>query len=131
VLKRPIWLVDKWFWIGDIVRFWLDPWPNYIALCSAFLLLFDISLAQEVTFQQAIQRGFNIPFRRRLSPVLLEQWNEVKNVVVLVPRVNTIDQVVWSLTHKQDFFLQNLCINSWGETLLGLIINGFGRLCFL
>jgi hypothetical protein len=58
---------------GDIVMFCLDPWLNDIALFSAFPVLFDISLAQEVTFQQAIQCGFNIPFRRRLSPVLLER----------------------------------------------------------
>jgi hypothetical protein len=75
-----------------------------------------------VTFQQAVQCGFNIPFRGRLCPGLLEQWNYIKNDVVLIPRANTTDQVVWALTSKKKILL-NLCINSWRETFLGLIIN--------
>jgi hypothetical protein len=97
--------------MGDIVSFWLDPWLNDIALCSAFPLLFDISLAQEVTFQNVLQCDFSIPFRRRLSTGLLEQWNEIKNTVVLIPGVNIPYKVVCSLTPNKDF-LQNLCTNS-------------------
>jgi hypothetical protein len=104
-----------------------DPWLNDIALCSAYPLLFYISLAQEVTFQNVLKFDFNIPFRRRLSTRLLEQWNNIKNAVVLNPRVNIPEKVVWSLTPNK-VFLQNLCTNSLKETLLGLIINGFGKL---
>jgi hypothetical protein len=113
--------------MGDIVRLWLDRWLNDIALCSAFPLLFYISLAQEVTFQNVLQCDLNIPFSRRLSTGLLEQWNKIKNAVVLNPRVNIPEKVVWSLTPNK-VFLQNLCTNSLKETLLGLIINGFGKL---
>jgi hypothetical protein len=72
-------------------------------LCSAFPFLFDISLTQAVTFQQAVQCGFNIPFKGRLCPGLLEQWNYIKNDVVLIPRANTTDQVVWALTSNKIF----------------------------
>jgi hypothetical protein len=90
--------------MGDIVKFWLDPWLNDIALCSAFPLLFDIYLAQEVTFYNVLQCDFNIPFRRRLSTGLLEQWNEIKNTDVLIPRVNIPNKVVCSLTPNKVFF---------------------------
>jgi hypothetical protein len=50
---------------GDLDRFWLDPWLNGESLSVKYHLLFNISLAQEVTFYHVVSTYFNSPFRRR------------------------------------------------------------------
>jgi hypothetical protein len=55
---------------GDIVRFWLDPSLNNLALCVSYPELYNISKGQEFTFERYVNSGFDIPFRRRLSQVL-------------------------------------------------------------
>jgi hypothetical protein len=54
-----------------LVRLWLDPWMNGISLCSAYPMLFDISLAQDVTFEHVMRSKFNIPYRRCMLPDML------------------------------------------------------------
>jgi hypothetical protein len=44
---------------------------------------FSISPPRDVTFTHVIEKNFNIPFRRRLTLVLLIQWNYIQHSIVL------------------------------------------------
>jgi hypothetical protein len=57
---------------GDLVRFWLDPWMDNAPLKSMFPQLYDIFQAQNWTFLRVKNNNFILPFRKRLTPVLLE-----------------------------------------------------------
>jgi hypothetical protein len=52
---------------GNIMRFWLDPWSDENPLCLSHPRLFDISLAQEVTFQHVLKVNLNVHFRRHMT----------------------------------------------------------------
>jgi hypothetical protein len=85
---------------GDLVRFCFDPWLNNVKLCERYP---HFSLAQEVTFGQVVISNFNIPFRRRLTDELLNQWNNIK--LYILQRLVSMepDMVRWSLTGTKCF----------------------------
>jgi hypothetical protein len=69
---------------GDIVRFWLDPWLNDTPLCLSHQELYDISQGQDFTFASFAGVNFEVPFRRRLSPELTLQWEQIRGSAELV-----------------------------------------------
>ena len=48
---------------GDVARFWYDPWFQDTPLRISNPNLFDISHAQECTFNRALEANLDIPFR--------------------------------------------------------------------
>jgi hypothetical protein len=58
---------------------------------------------QDATFQYVIQHVFNIPFRRRKSPGMLDKWTNINNSAMNIPRVDILDKVTWSLTPNKRF----------------------------
>jgi hypothetical protein len=55
----------------------LDPWEGDVSLAEKYPGLFNICHSQEDTFEQVVESNFNVPFRRRLNPELLLQWNNI------------------------------------------------------
>jgi hypothetical protein len=47
--------------------------------------------------------NFNIPFKRRLTPELLAQWNDIMNIIAHMVRHYEDDEVMWSLTPNKVF----------------------------
>ena len=47
--------------------------------------------------------NLDIPFRRRLTPILLQQWNVNKNAAFAVPLSSVGDEISWSLNHNGKF----------------------------
>jgi hypothetical protein len=67
-------------------------------LNSRFPLLYDIFQTQNWTFLQVRNNNFIITFRRRLTPVLLDQWTAIQQLARDVPVSVLPDGVVWDLT---------------------------------
>jgi hypothetical protein len=48
--------------------------------------LYDISMAPYANFAQVVEADFHTPFRRRFTPVMLEQWNAIKGSISVMQR---------------------------------------------
>jgi hypothetical protein len=83
---------------GNLVRFWKDPWLDDIPLCESFLALFDICQGQDWTFERTMSCNLVIPFRRRMLPDMISQWEHIKNRGMSYPSSLDSDTVTWSLS---------------------------------
>ena len=88
---------------GDIIRFWHDPWFQDAPLKISNPVLFDISHAQDYTFGQVLENNLVIPFRRRLTPVLLQQWDVIKDAALAVTLSDVGDEISWGLNPNGKF----------------------------
>ena len=82
------------------MRFWKDLWLDDCSLCVSYPSLFDICQAQDWTFDKVVECDFNLPFRRRLLPVMENQWEYVVSSATNMERVESPDGVAWLLTPK-------------------------------
>jgi hypothetical protein len=63
-----------------MIRFWKDVRLNERPLLETCLLFFDICKEQDVTMHKAVGKNFNLSFRRRMLPSLLENGNYIKTM---------------------------------------------------
>jgi hypothetical protein len=93
---------------GNLVRFWKDPWLDDIPLCESFLALFDICQGQDWTFERTMSCNLVIPFRRRMLPDMISQWEHIKNRAMSYPSSLDSDTVTWSLSANGCFSTKSM-----------------------
>jgi hypothetical protein len=84
---------------GGLVRFWIDPWLDDVPLCKSYPGLYDICEGQESTFEKVVGNGMIVPFRPRMPPVMLNQWEYIKGCAPCI----LSGGVTWSLLANGKF----------------------------
>lgn len=81
---------------GNLVRLWKDSIEGLPPLCEQFCL-FAICNEQDCTISRWGDISVSSFFRRRLNPVMAEQWHELCDLMNTMPRSPKRDYVYWGL----------------------------------
>lgn len=82
---------------GNLTRLWKDSINGLIPFMEQFPRFFDICTNQECTVDKLCTVNISSFFRRRLDPVLLDQWNDLRKSVVNIQLTGEKDSVYWGL----------------------------------
>jgi hypothetical protein len=93
---------------GNLVRFWMDPSLGDTPLCESFPALFDICQGQDWTFERAMSCNLDVPFRRRMLPDMISQWERIKTCAFRHPTSLNSDIVSWSLSANGCFSTKSM-----------------------
>lgn len=98
---------------GNIARMWKEPPNEQGPLCERFHVLFNICLDQECVVEKIDSIDQVSFFRRRLTPELLKQWEEVKKEVCLARKNDLPDKIFWNLNTSGTYTTKSMY--SWLE----------------
>ena len=88
---------------GNIARVWSDSINRLLPFKEHYPQLFDICNIPECTIKQVLNVDSASFFRRRLTPMLSEQWGVVLDTVNKLSLTDKEDRVVWSLNQNGKF----------------------------
>ena len=101
---------------GNIARVWSDPINRLIPFKDQYPELFDICNTPECTIKQVLNVDSASFFRRRLTPMLSEQWGVVLDTVNKLPLTDKENRVVWNLNQNGKFSTKS--VYKWSEKTL-------------
>ena len=84
------------------------PWLDGHSLCVSYPSLFDISQAQDWSFEKVLSNNCVIPFRRRFLPLMEEQWRYITECAARAVINDTPDRAVWSLNTNGRFSTKSM-----------------------
>lgn len=93
---------------GNIGRLWKDNVVGKIPFCEKFPNLFNACLEQDCTVDKVESLNPISSFRRRLSPELLDQWEEMKKSVREIPKNDHPDNIIWKLHSSQSYSTKSM-----------------------
>lgn len=105
----------KWFMLGaewklgrgDHISFWHDFWVGSCPLKVRFYRIFEISNQQDILVREVIKEGHNcLSFRRSFGPDEVEEWNELKTVILNTKLEDRQDLLCWGSQFKQEFYYE-------------------------
>ena len=64
--------------VGSSIRFWLDWWCGDSPLSVTFPILFSYCSDPNISIAKLASQGWNLAFRRSLSPVEFEDWQRLR-----------------------------------------------------
>ena len=108
VKVRPVFQSFAKFVVGDgsSIRFWLDWWCGDSPLSVTFPTLFSYCSDPNISIAMLASQGWNLAFRRSLSPVEFEDW---QRLTALFPTLSTVrDSVLWPLSASGRFSVKSL-----------------------
>lgn len=97
---------------GDVARLWLDEQEGRIPFKEKISLLFEICVEQNCTIDKIESLNQISSFRRRMSPEMMEQWEEMKNEVLTLKQTELPDEVYWKLVCSKKYTTKP-CIDGW------------------
>ena len=80
---------------GDVARLWLDELEGRIPFKEKFPLLFEICVEQNCSVDRIKYLNHITSFRRRMSPEMRSQWDEMKREVLALKQNDLPDEVYW------------------------------------
>ena len=116
VKVRPVFQSFVKFVVGDgsSIRFWLDWWCGDSPLSVTFPTLFSYCSDPNISIAKLASQGWNLAFRRSLSPVEFEDW---QRLTALFPTLSTVrDSVLWPLSASGHFSVKSLYSKLVGGT---------------
>lgn len=88
------------------IRFWLDWWHGAAPMCSSVPLLFSFCGHPDITIFELASSGWDLAFRRSLSPKELDTWHQLAATFPLLSE--SPDCVVWPHSPSGIFLVKSL-----------------------
>ena len=108
--KQAVQIGIKWL-VGDgrRVRFWEDHWFGNSSLAIQFWPLYVLVNEQGKTVTDAWDgTTLKFSFRRTVSPLLINMWDEIISIAESVVFSNDPDSIVWKFTSNGIYSVQSL-----------------------
>ena len=94
---------------GRRIRFWEDHWFGNSSLAIQFWPLYVLINEQGKTIAEAWDgETLKFSFRRTVSPLLMEMWNDILSIAEDISFSNEPDSVVWKFTSNGVYSVQSL-----------------------
>uniref|UniRef100_A0A8I7B9N1 Reverse transcriptase domain-containing protein n=1 Tax=Hordeum vulgare subsp. vulgare TaxID=112509 RepID=A0A8I7B9N1_HORVV len=101
---------------GNIASLWLDDLGENILLKDRYPDLFEICLDKECTVDKVESMNHLTSFRRRLSPAMLQKWDEMKKYVLDKICGDKNDEVYSKLDNSREYSTKSMY--RWLERIL-------------
>ena len=112
---------------GNVARLWLDELEGRIPFKEKFPLLFDICVEQNCTVDRMDLLNHITSFRRRMSPEMMKQWDEMKKEVLTLKQNDFPDEIYWKFDNSGKYTTNSMY--RWLERdIAGSSSSGFGML---